>query len=95
MGDNADDGVTAGGYSSIAGIEAALKKMSTEVKCVDRVMIYIVGHGLKPGGRKYGKKWASGGIILQGKKGSERCLKGHVARSPLLLFINGYRNGKK
>ncbi len=74
IGDMSDDGVTAGGYSSLAGIEAAFQKLGKEVKCVDRVMIYIIGHGLKKGGRKYGKSWSSGGIILNGGKGKKEIL---------------------
>ncbi len=74
IGEMSDNGVTAGGYSSLAGIEAAFKKLGNEVKCVDRVMIYIIGHGLRKGGRRYGKTWPSGGIILNGKKGGKEVL---------------------
>jgi len=74
VGNMPDNGVTQGGYSSLAGIEEAIKNLGKKVKCVDRVMIYIIGHGLKKGGKKYGNIYPSGGIILQGKDGGKEVL---------------------
>lgn len=63
-----------GGYSSLSGIEAAIADLAENTKCVDRVVLYIVGHGLSAGSTKYGKKWTDGGIILNGRKGAKEIL---------------------
>lgn len=60
--------------STLSGIKAAFERVASKVKCVDRVLVYIVGHGLGKGGSKYGQTWPTGGVILQGKKGNREIL---------------------
>ncbi len=60
----ADTGAT--GKAAIAEIEQAVDRIRSKVKCVDRVFVFIVGHGIPAYGNAFGREWPSGGILLQG-----------------------------
>ncbi len=64
----------ADGPSTISGIHSAIEEIKKKIKCVDRLFVYVVGHGLKKNGHLYGRKWPSGGIVLQGRKGQGEIL---------------------
>lgn len=54
--------------ASLANIEAAINELKANVKCVDRVMVFIIGHGLEKGSSYGGKSYPGGGVILQSTK---------------------------
>jgi hypothetical protein len=56
------------GTSNLAGIEKAIEDIKSKIKCVDRLFVFIIGHGAEKNGKLYGQKWPSGGINLKSDK---------------------------
>jgi len=67
-----DQGYGLSTVDTIAGLEQAVDDVVAKMKCLDRVFIYIIGHGLEKDSRhwytNYATKYTNGGITMKKSK---------------------------